>query len=341
MIQRISVKPYQAEGYHYITLKGGEPLDGFPFLSIDRDSYIVGLEVQSGINFDVESGRHCIAIGKCCSLAESITFMVDLNHDYASVCQGNLSCLQGVSVRSKAARKGTIILQNDVWIGHGATIMAGVTLHNGCVVAADSVVTKDVPPYAIVGGNPARILRYRFDRDMVDGLQKIAWWDWDARLQQERKDDFALPAAEFVAKYLPGAKANLQAREIFPVHTADGNIKTVLLIPDFAEPYPLYRKVLEKFFEEYPQDMELFIYISEQDSTAENLRLLESILQQYESCDCDVILQTGKNLDEHMLFQYADYHITTRGRETVNRTCLADLYQTKILYGTDEPLFRT
>ncbi len=158
MIQRVSFHPNQIQDYTCLTLNAQNELNGFPFLSLDRDSYLVSVEVQSGINFDPVGGRHCIAIGKGCSLAESITFMMDLNHDYSSVCQGSMSFLNTEPIPSKISRKGSIILQNDVWIGHGATVMAGVTLHNGCVVAAGSVVTRDVPPYAIVGGNPAKSL---------------------------------------------------------------------------------------------------------------------------------------------------------------------------------------
>lgn len=343
MIQRMSINPHQIDHYTCITLQADGLLNGFPFLSIDRDSYIVGLEVQSGINFDAAGGRHCITIGKCCSLAESITFMVDLNHDYASVCQGELSCLTGISRRCKISRKGSIILQNDVWIGHGATIMAGVTLHNGCAVAAGAVVTKDVPPYAIVGGNPAKILRYRFDEDTIAGLQKIAWWDWTVQLHRQRRKDFLLPAPEFVAKYLPEAEKQLQRSRIVPLRTPEAEnvrgIETILVIPDCSDKYPLYPKILEQYFSECRPELKLLIYLPARDTTPENLCSIDRILRQYEDCDCDVILQTGEDLDEHMLFQHADYYVTTRSRETVYRTCLADLYHVKILYGTDEPLF--
>lgn len=216
MIQKLTISPRQVSDYTCVAINSQGPLSGFPFLSIDRDSYLVGVEVQSGINFDPVGGRHCIAIGKGCSLAESITFMIDLNHDYASVCQGELSFLPKSPSCGRAPRKGSIILQNDVWIGHGATIMAGVTLHNGCVVAADAVITKDVPPYAIVGGNPAKILRCRFDKDTIDSLQKIAWWDWPLKTQQLRRDDFLLPAPEFAAKYLPEAEARLRKSQTVP-----------------------------------------------------------------------------------------------------------------------------
>jgi acetyltransferase-like isoleucine patch superfamily enzyme len=78
--------------------------------------------------------------------------------------------------------KGDIVIMNDVWIGYGCTVLSGVTIGNGSVLAARSVVTKDVPPYSIVGGNPARILKYRFNPEMIDLLLKISWWDEDDKI---------------------------------------------------------------------------------------------------------------------------------------------------------------
>lgn len=72
------------------------------------------------------------------------------------------------------------IVGHDVWIGHNATIMPGVTIGDGAIVAAASVVTKDVPPYAIAGGNPARIIRMRFNPHTVERLLAIAWWNWES-----------------------------------------------------------------------------------------------------------------------------------------------------------------
>lgn len=146
MIQTVSVNPSDQPGAYTVLRISGKAgsLAGFPLLSIDRDSYVVQAEIQSGINFRLKAGCHCIAIGRGCSLADGITLMIDLNHNYRSVSQGHLHFLQGVRCVDRIARKGTIIIQNDVWVGHGAMIMAGVTLHNGCIVAAGAVVTKDV-----------------------------------------------------------------------------------------------------------------------------------------------------------------------------------------------------
>lgn len=75
--------------------------------------------------------------------------------------------------------KGDVIIGNDVWIGNDTTIMSGVKIGDGAVVAANSHVVKDIEPYAIVGGNPSRLIRYRFTPTQIEKLLEIKWWDWD------------------------------------------------------------------------------------------------------------------------------------------------------------------
>ena len=75
--------------------------------------------------------------------------------------------------------KGDIVIGNDVWIGYEAVILSGVTIGDGAVIGTRAVVTKDVPPYAIVGGVPAKLIRKRFDEDVISRLVELRWWDWD------------------------------------------------------------------------------------------------------------------------------------------------------------------
>ena len=99
-------------------------------------------------------------------------------------------------------RSTPVTLGNDVWIGHGAVVLPGVSLGSGAAVGAGSIVTKDVPPFAIVVGNPARVLRLRFTERVVEELLAIAWWDWPhERLGVAMGDFRALGAEEFCAKY--------------------------------------------------------------------------------------------------------------------------------------------
>ncbi len=93
----------------------------------------------------------------------------------------------------------------DVWIGHGAILLPGISVCVGSVVGAGSVVTKDVPEYTIVAGNPARIIRRRVPEDVAAALKRIAWWDWPRERLAAALEDFRkLPAAAFAAKYDPG-----------------------------------------------------------------------------------------------------------------------------------------
>jgi len=92
---------------------------------------------------------------------------------------------------------------HDTWLGHGCLVMPGVTVGDGAVVGAGAVVTKDVEPYTVVAGVPAKFLRRRFDEPTVRALADLAWWDWDHETLRERLADFSGSTAEFLAKWGP------------------------------------------------------------------------------------------------------------------------------------------
>jgi len=84
-------------------------------------------------------------------------------------------------IYTDSGRKYVVTIGHDVWVGNNALVMDGVTIGNGAIVAAGSVVNKDVPPYAIVGGIPAKLIRYRFTAHEIEFLERICWWDWDLK----------------------------------------------------------------------------------------------------------------------------------------------------------------
>lgn len=123
-----------------------------------------------------------LQIGNFCSIARDVTVFLGGDHrvDWATTFPfGHIfqEQLGGRAIVGHPATKGDVKIGNDVWIGRGVTIMSGVKIGDGAVIAANSHVVRDVAPYAIVGGNPAREIRLRFTPDLVDLLQSLAWWE--------------------------------------------------------------------------------------------------------------------------------------------------------------------
>ncbi|MBE9046542.1 Vat family streptogramin A O-acetyltransferase [Pleurocapsales cyanobacterium LEGE 10410] len=126
-----------------------------------------------------------LIIGKFCALARGIKFIMNgANHKvsgfstYPFYIFGN--GWEKVTPEDKELPfKGDTVVGNDVWIGYESTIMPGVTIGDGAIIAAKSVVVNDIPPYSVVGGNPAKIIKQRFTDDTIKTLLEIAWWNWD------------------------------------------------------------------------------------------------------------------------------------------------------------------
>ncbi|MBD1572590.1 Vat family streptogramin A O-acetyltransferase [Vibrio sp. S17_S38] len=125
-----------------------------------------------------------LIIGKFCSIAKDVKFIMNgANHkmsgfsSYPFYIFGH-DWLKSLPAENELPFKGDTKIGNDVWIGYEATVMPGVSIGNGAIIASKSVVVSDVPDYGIVGGNPAQIIKYRFDEATIQQLLSIAWWNW-------------------------------------------------------------------------------------------------------------------------------------------------------------------
>lgn len=171
----------------------------------DRGTYF-----DRNVNIISWSDDYKIILGKYNSIGRDCNFFLHANHrpDWVTtssqlwgpvtpeiaqlhMSMGHPSC------------KGDIIVENDVWIGAKSTIMSGVKIQNGSIVGANSVVTKDVPPYSIVVGNPAKIVKYRFTERQIESLLKIRWWEWtEDRIKTEAVSMWSNKIDEFIDRHL-------------------------------------------------------------------------------------------------------------------------------------------
>ena len=125
--------------------------------------------------------RTKLVVGNYTSIAPEVTFLLGGEHNTRWVTTFPLRIVEGLVGAGRdghPATRGDISVGSDVWIGWGALILSGVTIGDGAVVGARSVVSRDVPPYGIVGGNPAQLLHQRFDEPTREALLRIRWWDW-------------------------------------------------------------------------------------------------------------------------------------------------------------------
>jgi acetyltransferase-like isoleucine patch superfamily enzyme len=167
---------------------------------LNEDTYIENMGVKHFIGkhtYGVElmkvlswSSKNSLRIGRFCAIAHT-QFFLGGNHPIHYIASGmflekyfsNIKEVEEINAQldngADHYSNGNIVIGNDVWLGNYVTVLSGVKIGNGAVVAANSHVVKDVPPYSIVGGNPAKVIKYRFSEEVIDLLCKLRWWEFD------------------------------------------------------------------------------------------------------------------------------------------------------------------
>ncbi len=146
-------------------------------------------------------------IGKYCSLANDITIICGGEHDQNWVSTypfiDRFSLMEHKTL-IRPRFKGDICIGNDVWIAQNVTILSGVSIGDGAVIGAGAVVCKDIPPYAVAVGVPAKVVKYRFSKEEREKLLKIKWWNWPKDIILSRMQDFT-DIQKFISKYTPNS----------------------------------------------------------------------------------------------------------------------------------------
>jgi acetyltransferase-like isoleucine patch superfamily enzyme len=170
--------------------------DHWPWAGITVGRHTYGVNPETVFGYDDRGTT--LTVGSFCSIAKEVLFLVRAEHPTHTASTFPVRNL-GVGMEELTSR-GPITIGHDVWIGRRAMVMSGVTIGNGAVIGAGAVVTRDVAPYSIVGGVPAKLIRFRFEQPTIDALQRIRWWDWPDDDIRSRVDLFDLPAEEFIRR---------------------------------------------------------------------------------------------------------------------------------------------
>ena len=166
---------YDKEIYVKPTLKN-------PNIIVGDFTYIADTDFESHVTHLYEWNDDKLIIGKFCQIASGVEFVMNgANYQMNAVSTFPFYTLEGWEMKPPAPAdlplKGDTVIGNDVWIGQNATIMPGVHIGDGAIIGANATVASDVDPYSIVVGNPARLIRKRFDDEMIELLEKFCWWD--------------------------------------------------------------------------------------------------------------------------------------------------------------------
>ena len=153
-----------------------------PNIIVGDFTYIADSEFESHVTHHYDFIGDKLIIGKFCQIAAGVEFVMNgANHQMNAVSTFPFYTLEGWDMKPPAKSdlpfKGDTVIGNDVWIGQNATILPGVHIGDGAIIGANSVVASDIEPYSIVVGNPAKLIRYRFDGELTSLLLKFKWWD--------------------------------------------------------------------------------------------------------------------------------------------------------------------
>ena len=309
----------------------------YKLLTLGKRSYIARAELEStGI---VAS----ILIGNYCSIGHEVKFLINTQHDYTAVStypwNNPYNPVFACDLVNKA--KNQILIGHDVWIGRGAVILGGVTIGNGAVIAANAVVTKDVPPYAIVGGNPANCIKYRFNQTTVKQLNTIKWWYWPEEKIIENKDLLTTRVDLFCKKFYFDARAMSFPRNEQLESMLTGEEHCYYLFLDFQAKHPLWKKIIAAYLRRFTSDDKKVLFVGVPFSeNGEYAALVEAFIQELAiESRTKIIYITEPDGPNVPILRYIDAFITNKEFKSIVYADFCQEYGISVVPGTDENIF--
>jgi len=310
----------------------------YNLLTVGRRSYITSAEIAT-----VQEPFNHILIGSYTAIAHDVSFDILTQHDYTrpSIFPWSNPYSKIFDCDPGSYERRQIIIGHDVWIGQGAVLMGGVRIGNGAVIAANSVVINDVEPYSIVGGNPARHIKYRFDQQTIAAMQRIRWWDWPEERIVDAKDWMQQNAADFARHFVREAKSFPPAGIRDKMKVLRPGDKNYLCLADTKDIFPLCYKVLQEYLETFQrQDAVSLILLGKFQEDGAALQNIRAIIEKYKPAEPPrIVLAEEPSGIALELLSTMDIFITNRQYKTLFYLDFADQYGVSFVSGADRQVF--
>ena len=296
-------------------------------------SYVIDANLEFG------STRGHVLIGRYCSIAHRVTFVVGLNHDYSCVTTypfEDFELNDPIDTNhAYNANKYQIIIGNDVWIGCDVTILGGVRIGNGAVIGAGTVVARDIPSYSVVVGNPAKVIKYRFEEDVISHLQNIKWWYWPV---EKIKSQYHL--MKDIGRFLQNTKEESQDGNEDETVLAlkaikEDSFQIYYLYADFEMEEQIWRSVLQEYLVKFTQDDHVVLVVEitgnhSGEYIAEMARIVEA-----QGDNAPIVVTHETDGISPGLIKLIDIFITTKDESSSVVVDFLSGSQARIIYGLD------
>ncbi len=297
-------------------------------------SYISDASVEFG------STKCHVLIGRYCSIGHRVVFEVGLNHDYHYATTypfDDIAINDPININHfDMANKNQIIIGNDVWIGCDVIILGGVHIGNGAVIGAGAVVAKDIPPYSIVVGNPARVIKYRFEPEVIQRLQSIKWWYWPID-----KIKATYPLMKNIDRFLASCA------DCYGDDTVDETVQALqalkedgyyiyCIVADFNTEDAVWRSVLTDYLDSFREDNKVLLVV--ETGNPYDDALLTEMAQMVEEKGADAPIVVTHQYTDYIskaLLRLVDTYITTKDASSSEVVDLLWDMDAEIVYGLD------
>lgn len=331
---------------------------GENILALGKCSYLSDAEFQIAGDY-YGKHPHNILIGRFTSIARNLRCIIGENHSFIgtattfpfddqnrvnALCKNSeLAAVPKAPTNAEMYRNhNQIIIGNDVWIGRGVTIMGGVRIGSGAILGAGAVVAKSIPPYAIAVGNPARVIKYRFDADTIKIFMALKWWNWDIE-KIIANIPIIKDAEKFLAEHYAEAEERLSYAQIpegggigLEKYLAEGR-EIYSFVADFHAVQPLWKRIVSGFLKANLKNAVLLFGITE-DMTQQDFDDIVNFINALGISDGKKIHFVPPPFSPYLL-RNSTHFITTR--EFVTLECLDWLYDSKvkIISALDDNIF--